>query len=148
MANLIQPSFIQPIVGMIGVTASVWGWMYIKRLRYLQSAGIDPQTIRTPDKLRALLPESVNLPAYNLQNLFEMPVLFYVLCLCAELQRHQGLLSATGWLYQAAWAFVILRAIHSVIQCSYNRVMHRFAFYMLSCIVLWAMAIRLAALVM
>lgn len=145
MANFIQPSFIQPVVGMIGVTAGVWGWMYIKRLRYLQKQKIDPQAIRTPDKLTALLPESVNLPAYNFKNLFEMPVLFYVICLSAELLKIQDIM-LENWLYQAAWMFVILRAIHSVIQCSYNQVMHRFAIYMLSCIVLWIMAIKLALL--
>ncbi|SLJ84640.1 hypothetical protein DABAL43B_1444 [Psychrobacter sp. DAB_AL43B] len=141
-----QPSFIQPIVGMMGVTAGVWGWMYIKRLRYLQTEGIDPQSIRTPAKLTALLPESVNLPAYNLQNLFEMPVLFYVICLSAELLRIQDM-TLTNWLYQAAWAFVILRAVHSVIQCSYNQVMHRFIVYILSCATLWIMAIKMATIV-
>lgn len=154
MANFIQsslmpPNFIQPIVGMIAVTAGVWGWMYVKRLRYLQSAAIDPQTISTPTKLDVLLPHSVNLPAYNFKNLFEMPVLFYVLCLCAQvqvgqLQSNQDLLASYGWLFTAAWCYVALRAIHSFIQCSYNKVMHRFIVYLVSCLVLWVIAIKIA----
>ncbi len=36
-----------------------------------------------------------------------------------------------------AWVFVVLRWIHSAIQCSYNKVMHRFLVYVSGAIVLW-----------
>ncbi|MDO5767914.1 MAG: MAPEG family protein [Psychrobacter sp.] len=145
MATMMQPNFIQPILGMIGVTAGVWGWMYVKRLGYLKRQNIDPQSINTPSKMSERLPESIHYPSDNFKNLFEMPVIFYVVCLCAELFRYQGI-PLSSWLYQAAWGFVILRAIHSLIHCSYNKVMHRFSVYMLSCLVLWAMVIKLALL--
>ena len=143
MANVIQPNFIQPILGMIGVTAGVWGWMYVKRLSYLSHQNIDPQSINTPPKMFELLPDSVQYPADNFKNLFEMPVIFYVVCLCGELLRYQGV-PLPAWLYTAAWALVILRATHSLIHCSYNKVMHRFSVYMLLCLVLWTMVIKIA----
>ena len=44
----------------------------------------------------------------------------------------------------AAWLFVALRIAHSAIQCSYNRVMHRFTVYALATLVLTAFWIRFA----
>ena len=39
----------------------------------------------------------------------------------------------------AAWLFVALRIAHSAIQCSYNRVMHRFAVFLAGFALLGAM---------
>ena len=38
-----------------------------------------------------------------------------------------------------AWLFVVLRALHSAIQCTYNKVMHRYRAYAAGGWVLWAM---------
>jgi len=38
-----------------------------------------------------------------------------------------------------AWAFVVSRVVHSVIQCGYNKVMHRFCAYLFGGLVLWAL---------
>jgi len=38
-----------------------------------------------------------------------------------------------------AWLFVGLRVAHSAIQCSYNRVMHRFFAHILGAFVLWGL---------
>jgi len=47
-----------------------------------------------------------------------------------------------------AWGFVILRVVHSAIHCSYNRVMHRFFAYLISCLFLMFMWIRLASYIL
>ena len=44
-----------------------------------------------------------------------------------------------------AWAFVAGRVLHSLIQCSYNKVLHRFAVYSLSTCVVWVLWLVLAA---
>ena len=130
---------IKPILAMMGVTAAVWVALYAKRLPYLLKHQIDPQSIRTPDLMQAAVPEQVQYPAYNLRNLFELPVLFYMLCLATmQLQAETPLLLGLAWLY------VALRALHSMIHCSYNRVAHRFAAYFLSTITLWLMVAILA----
>jgi hypothetical protein len=38
-----------------------------------------------------------------------------------------------------AWAFVALRVVHSAIQCTYNRVWHRFYAYLAGGLVLWTL---------
>lgn len=148
MANLIQP-----MIGMIGVTACVWLAMYIRHLRYISKNNITPELIDTPENLNTKVPDNVNLPSNNLKNLFEMPVLFYALCLGAQILANQNYLAGLGWhgdligyagLYELAWAYVVLRALHSILQCTYNKVMHRFTLYFLSCLLLWWIAIKVA----
>jgi hypothetical protein len=75
----------------------------------------------------------------NFRNLFELPVLFYAAALVAV---QAGLVGTTTLLL--AWAFVVLRVAHSVIQCSYNRVMHRFFVYAAGAASLWLLWATLA----
>jgi hypothetical protein len=42
----------------------------------------------------------------------------------------------------AAWWFLAFRVLHSVIHCTYNKVLHRFAAYFVSALALWAMVLR------
>jgi hypothetical protein len=76
----------------------------------------------------------------NFENLFEVPVLFFALC---------GMLFMTGKVdliyVSAAWAFVVFRALHSLVHCTSNQVNHRFLAYLFSCIALWGMWFRLSA---
>ena len=71
--------------------------------------------------------------AESFSNQFEMPVLFYagIMLALLMLQNDPALISL-------AWLWVLLRAIHAFIHCTYNRVMHRFTVYASSCLVLWA----------
>jgi hypothetical protein len=63
----------------------------------------------------------------NFKNLFEVPVLFYVLCAIAIAGP-----KIPEFLPITAWAYVGLRYLHSLIQCTYNRVAHRFAVFFVS----------------
>jgi hypothetical protein len=77
--------------------------------------------------------------ADNYLNLFEMPVMFYVLCLALYTTRHVDLPLLVG-----AWIYVSLRCAHSAIQIGYNKVMHRFWAFVLSSVVLIAMWVSFA----
>lgn len=72
--------------------------------------------------------------ADNLSNLLETPVLFYAICL---------ILFVTGEVTQLqlvlAWLYVVLRALHSLIHVTYNRVVQRWTVYVLSTICLFIM---------
>jgi hypothetical protein len=131
------PALLPPMLAMMALTAAVWLFMYVRRLGYMLAKGIDAQDVSTPQKMAALIPEAVERPANNLRNLFELPVLFHALCL---------LLLQMGWAQaldvQLAWAFVGLRALHSLVHCTVNYVNARFAFYVLSSLALWAMLAR------
>jgi hypothetical protein len=141
MSTSITPALLQsllaPMLSMMGLTAAVWLFMYVRRLGYMLGHGIDAQRVSSPQKMAELIPEAVERPAYNLRNLFELPVLFYALCL---VMAQQGWIDALD--VQLAWAFVGLRALHSLVHCTFNYVNARFAFYALSSIVLWALLAR------
>ena len=66
-------------------------------------------------------------------NLLELPVLFYV---AALMYFVAGRLDATA--LSLAWAYVALRAVHSLIHLTYNNVFHRLTAFALSNVVLGA----------
>ena len=128
---------LMPMLGVMTLTAVVWFVLYARRLPAIAKAGKPAQAFTTPDKGAALLPDDVNYPAYNFRNLFELPVLFYALCLY---------LYVTGSAEQAdviaAWVFCAFRVAHSAIHCTVNIVKARFATYVVSTFALWFMLAR------
>jgi hypothetical protein len=126
-----------PFFGVILLTLIVWVYMYSRRISYLTREKIDLRTVDTPEKAATMVPETVSLPSHNLKNLFELPVIFYTICLYLLLSD-----SVDGIHLLAAWSFLAFRVIHSLIHCTYNKVEHRFAAYMLAAMALWVMVIR------
>jgi hypothetical protein len=86
----------------------------------MRAKRIHPQAASTSIQMAAKL-QNVQ-AADNFRNLFETPVLFYSLAAVAIASDY-----APAWLAVGAWLYVVLRAAHSFIHCTYNRVMHRFA---------------------
>lgn len=77
--------------------------------------------------------------AYAFSNQFELPVLFYVLTLCAIATRHADTLFVT-----LAWLFVVFRILQAVIHVTNNDVRLRGGFYGIGALVLvimWAIFI-------
>ena len=134
-----QYLILQPVVALFLLTAAVWVFMYARRLSFILANSIDPQSIATPEQLNARLPASVNHASNNLKNLFELPVVFYALCAFLLVSQNVD----EVFLY-SAWAFWALRVLHSLIHCTVNIVNLRFTAYILSSLVLWFMAVRLA----
>lgn len=126
-----------PVMAMVWVTIVVWVVLFVRRVAYISANKIDAQDLYKPERTTELLPDDVNNPANNFKNLFEVPVLFYVVCFALFLAQQ-----VDSFYVYSAWTFVALRAVHSVIQCSYNNVNHRFAVYALSSLLLWVMAGR------
>ena len=131
-----------PLLALVFLTFLVWVYMYVTRVREIKGKSIDPQTLDTRVHGQALLTNSAA-QADNLKNLFELPVLFYVAVLLTLVLMIQDRL-----LVQLVWGYVALRYVHSLIHCTYNRVMHRFIAYAASCLVLMIIWARLAAYVL
>lgn len=133
---------LQPTATLMLLTIVVWCYMYFLRNRFVIKNKINPQEIASPEQVHKALPAHINQPANNLKNLFELPVIFYALCIALHSMGAVG----NGFI-ALAWAFVLLRIIHSIIHCTVNLVMPRFIVYVLSSIVLWVMVARFAFLV-
>ncbi|GAB3035932.1 MAPEG family protein [Bowmanella dokdonensis] len=85
------------------------------------------------------IPEKVLQAGRQYQNLFEMPVLFYLVGVLYMLLNMESLLAVA-----LAWGFVGFRVVHTLIHLSYNHVMHRLLAFLASVIVLtvlWGMLI-------
>ena len=123
-----------PMLGMMVLTAVVWFVLYAKRIPAMRRAGKPTQAYTTPDKGAAFLPEEVSYPANNLRNLFELPVLFYALCLYLYVTATVGTADVI-----AAWLFLVFRIVHSAIHCTVNIVILRFAAYSAAALALWFM---------
>jgi len=125
---------LQPMLGMMVLTAIVWFVMYARRIPAMKKARVPVQTYTTPDKVIELLPDTVNYPAYNLKNLFELPVLYYALCLFLYVTASVDTIHVI-----AAWLFFAFRVLHSLVHCTSNVVMLRFYLYAAAALALWFM---------
>ena len=106
--------------------------MLYMRIAEMKRERIHPQSINQSFVRGQTMKDSRASDNYN--HLFEMPILFYVLCGLAVVTQ-----SIPDWMPVAAWGYVGLRALHSWIQCTYNKVMHRFTVFALSYMWLWGM---------
>ena len=129
--------FVAPVMALVLWTLVVWLWMYATRIPAMQKAKIDPQDAARTRTLD--LPPEVMWVSDNYNHLMEQPTIFYAAALAAQLAGQ-----ADGLNVGLAWAYVILRVVHSLIQCTVNVVMARFAVFSLATVVLAVMAIRVA----
>ncbi len=118
-----------PGLAMVALTFIVLGVMFRRRVAQMKRDRIHPQKVATSQQAAALYSDVA--PADNYRNLFEMPVLFYFALAVAAISQQTGPL-----VLGLAWAYVAARVLHSVIHCSYNKVMHRFRAFALSVFVL------------
>ncbi|MEC5384471.1 MAPEG family protein [Uliginosibacterium sp. H3] len=125
-------AILPPMFAMVLVTMLVWVRLYVVRLAEMRAKRIRPQQIASSTQAASLLSDTQ--ASDNFRNLFEVPVLFHVCCVLA-FSAH----AESTALVALAWTYAMLRALHSFIHCTYNRVMHRFLVYVSSTLVLFAM---------
>ena len=87
-----------------------------------------------------LEPESSAKITRHFSNLFEVPVLFYIVCLAAMITHITGPAMQT-----LAWVYVAARVAHAYVHLGRNRIRQRLRAYFFSCFVLLAMWIYLVA---
>jgi len=95
-----------------------------------------PAGIRGQD-LDPMLPPNVAWKSHNYTHLMEQPTLFYATVFILFLSG-----AATPLIVMFAWAYVILRIIHSVYQATINKVPVRFAIFLLSTLCLLFLAVH------
>jgi hypothetical protein len=136
MQGPLTGSLLTPMLALICWSLVVLVWMYATRIPAIQKAGIDPANAQEPTSLDAL-PLKVRQVGYNYNHLMEQPTLFYALVVYSYLAGQQNELNMV-----LAWAYVLLRVIHSVVQATVNVVLVRFAIFIAGSLVLAALAAR------
>lgn len=125
-------SILVPVFALAAWTGFILLLIPLRRL----TAGLSPEEFALGESSK--VPSAVRLPNRNYMNLLELPVLFYVICLIAYIAVEPP----SAPLLALAWAYVILRIVHSIIHITYNKVPHRFLAFALSnavLIALWVM---------
>jgi hypothetical protein len=131
-----QGSMIAPVMALVGWSLVIWVWMYVQRIPAMQKAGIKPQDARFPGSLDKL-PDAARQAADNYNHLMEQPTIFYAAALAIQVAGHADDISV-----KLAWAYVIVRMLHSLLQVSINLVAVRFLLFVISTGVLAAMVVR------
>lgn len=130
-----QTAILFPVFAQIGLTLAVAFAAFYARARALQGrqvriADIALDNANWPDHVRQL--------GNSYSNQFELPVIFYVLCLVASITSMADLFTLA-----LAWAFVASRGVHALIHCTNNRVTRRGLAFLLGVILVGVMAIYL-----
>ncbi|MDF1680540.1 MAPEG family protein [Ponticaulis sp.] len=126
-----------PVLALITWTLIIWIWMYATRIPAMSKAGIDPQDGQRTGKLANALPDSVAFKADNYNHLLEQPVIFYALAFFLSLGGGHDSVNVA-----LLWGYVVLRVVHSLIQCTVNHVVSRFLVFTLSTICLIVIVVR------
>ena len=133
-----QPNEIfPPVFALVGLTFVVLLMIPIARFRAAYAGRVTSADFRVGESDK--VPEAARLPNRNYMNLLELPLLFYVACLTLYVTHTVDRTAVI-----VAWIYVALRALHSLIQLSYNKVLHRFAVFATSNVVLSVLWLRLA----
>jgi hypothetical protein len=119
----------------------MWVWMYATRIPAMNKAGIDAKSLVGSNgaSLRAKLPDSIGWKADNYNHLHEAPTLFYAVAIVLAIIGE-----GDGFNTTLAWAYVGLRIAHSIVQATFNRVIVRFALFLLSSFALMALILHAA----
>lgn len=128
-----NPAILYPLFGLAALTSGVQMLIPIVRVRAARRGDVQLHDFRAGES--AAVPPLVSIPNRNYMNLLEFPVLLYVVCLLAYVA-----VPVSAAMVYLAWAFVGLRALHSAIHLTYNRVAHRALVFGLSnavLVVLW-----------
>lgn len=127
-----------PTFALVALIYAVWLTLFVQRRGHMRRTPPRADEFATGAAARRYF-EPVEMPANNLANLFEMPVLYFALVPLLMVTRQADHLQVS-----LAWIFVALRAGHSIVHVMRRGVPLRFLLYLLSCAVLAAMWIGFA----
>ena len=112
-----QLALLTPVLALIIWTFIIFLIMAFGRVSFMNN----PQDAADSKDYKNQLPAWVNRTADNYNHLFEQPVAFYAVILSIALINNFDSL-----MVQLAWAYVLIRIIHSFVQLTINIVLVRF----------------------
>jgi hypothetical protein len=130
-----------PAIALVLWSLVMLGWLAATRLPAMARAGVSLTTVvgARGANLEGVVPDKVNWKSHNYAHLMEQPTLFYATVLILGVIGQGG-----GVNLQLAWAYVILRITHSIVQATWNRVVVRFTLFSAATVALLLLAINAA----
>lgn len=140
----VNSPLITPVVALVCWTLIMQLWFMTVRMCTLKSMGISLIGRRgsRPGGLDDVLPEKAQWKAHNYNHLLEQPTIFYAIVLSLALLGEGDELNLA-----LAWAYVVLRVAHSLVQATANIIIYRFVLFIASSLVLAVLAGNAAAVV-
>ncbi|NIJ06812.1 hypothetical protein FHS31_000394 [Sphingomonas vulcanisoli] len=134
---------LKPVAILILWSLVMLAWTVVTRMPAMRKAGIDITKLvgGRGHQLDGRLPDRSLWAGHNYVHLMEQPTLFYAAALAIAILGGGGRYAAL-----AAWAYVVLRIVHSFVQTLYNRVIVRFVLFALSTTALVALSVRAVTL--
>jgi len=137
-----QTAIFWPVIAQVLLVYLVYGLLSLRRQAAVRAGSVRRSDFR---ENRNEPPESV-FAHNNLLNQFQLPVLFYVVCLCLYVTQGSSIVTVA-----LAWIFVVLRYLHAFIHVTSNRIRYRSPVFALGYLVLGVMwlwfALHLLAIV-
>ncbi|HEX6859993.1 MAG TPA: MAPEG family protein [Caulobacteraceae bacterium] len=127
-----QNAIFLPVLALAAVTFVVLMLIPVRRFRAAFAGTVTPADFALGES--ANVPGQVSLANRNYMNLLEAPLLFYAVCIALYVTQQVDALALN-----IAWAYVILRGLHSLVHITYNNVVHRLSLFALSNVALVAL---------
>ena len=138
---MISTALLGPVVALVAWTLLVLIYVAVARGRGIKQAGlkVDPSRGGRGQDLEGRLEPRYNWPAHNYAHLMEQPTLFYAIVLTLALMGFDH-----HWNVLLAWAYVVIRIVHSIVQMFVNDLRARFPLFLLSTLCLAALTFHAA----
>jgi len=135
---MLDTAILTPSAVLICWTLMMLVWMTATRFPAMAKAKIDlsAQPGGRGQDLDGVIPDQTQWKAHNYNHLLEQPVLFYAVIVILSLVGGTDDVSIA-----LAWAYVILRIVHSIWQATVNKVPVRFLLFLVSTLCLIGLAI-------
>lgn len=133
----VNAEILSPVIALVAWSMLMWVWMYATRIPAIRAAKMPLDSNAPRGEQMAMLPPRVRWKADNYNHLMEQPTLFYALALSLAVMGEGG--GANAYL---AWAYLVLRVVHSLVQVLNNKIEVRFSLFVLSNIPLFALTIN------
>lgn len=122
-----------PVIAQVALTIAIYLLMARRRFGAVRSGKVEARAYKVP----IIEPEPTATVARSLVNQFELPVLFYVVCILLFVTAGTSLVALA-----LAWLFVASRCAHAYVHVTSNRLMLRqrlFSAGLLIIVALWVL---------
>ena len=136
---MMEKEIILPVITLVSWSMMMWLWMYATRIPAVRVAKmrLDPKAAR--GQQMSTLPANVRWKSDNYTHLMEQPTIFYALAISLAVIGE-----GSGVNLYLAWAYVVLRVIHSLVQATINKIEFRFLLFALSNVPLFVLSFNAA----
>ena len=137
-----ETQIIAPVVALIAWSMIMWVWLYATRIPAIRASKMQMDPNAPRGEQMSKLPAPVRWISDNYSHLMEQPTLFYALAISLAI-----LGEGSGINLYLAWAYVLLRIVHSLVQSLANNILLRFMVFVLSNIPLFWLTFNALVLV-